>query len=263
MSGRRSHVRYSTAAARLHAHIAARVGPGSPTHAWIPPRRPLRARWNPSYGSSTDSRRVSPRAPHCNCAPRQPKPKTNPDLTPTPAHPPPRKHARSRATTSTPRAARTSRPCGDAYPRSSSSAGSPAARAASSRLSSVATFYPEARGYARAGPSSCSCTAWTTPRRTPRGSCTNQTRCAAARYARYILTPAPRGPHRTPFFLFTLEEYPTDTAVRPLQLRRCLTTFVKSARRSKRRPTGSSAPTPSPSAPNPSYSAYAAETSRT
>lgn len=82
MSGRRSHVRYSTAAARLHAHIAARVGPGSPTHAWIPPRRPHRARWNPSYGSSIDSRRVSPRAPHCNCAPRQPKPKTNPDSHP-------------------------------------------------------------------------------------------------------------------------------------------------------------------------------------
>ena len=69
------------------------------------------------------------------------------------------------------------------------------------------------------------------------------------------LTPAQRGPHRTPFFLFTLEEYYsnplTRTAVRALHLRRCLTTFVKSARRSKRRPTGSSAPTPSPSAPNP------------
>ena len=190
MSGRRSHVRYSTAAARLHAHIAARVGPGSPTHAWIPPRRPHRVRWNPSYGSSIDSRRVSPRAPRQTAlTPRQPKPKANPDLTPTPAHPPPRKHARSRATTSTPRAARTSRPCGDAYPRSSSSAASPAARAASSRLSSVATFYPEARGYARAGRSSSSCTAWTTPRRTPRGSYTNPTRCAAARYARYMSHP--------------------------------------------------------------------------
>ena len=88
--------------------------------------------------------RLTPRPP-TDSAPRQPKPKTNPDLTPTPAHPPPRKHARSRATTSTPRAARTSRPCGDAYPRLSSSAASPAARAASSRLSSVATFYPGAR----------------------------------------------------------------------------------------------------------------------
>ena len=55
----------------------------------------------------------------------------------------------------------------------------------------------------------------------------------------------------------------TRTAVRALQLRRCLTTFVKSEPRSKPRPTGSSAPTPSPSAPNPSSSAYAAETSRT
>ena len=84
MSGRRSHVRYSTAAARLHVHIAARVGAGSPTHAWIPPRHPHRARWNPSYGSSTDSRRVSPRAPRQTAlTPRQPKPKANPDLTPT------------------------------------------------------------------------------------------------------------------------------------------------------------------------------------
>ena len=154
--------------------------------------------------------RLTPRPP-TDSAPRQPKPKTNPVLTPTPAHPPPRKHARSRATTSTPRAARTSRPCGDAYRRSSSSAASPAARAASSRLSSVATFYPEARGYARAGRSSSSCTAWTTQRRTPRGSYTNQTRCVAARYARYILTPAPRGSHRTPFFFSTLEEYAIPT----------------------------------------------------
>ena len=83
MSGRRSHVRYSTAAAQLHAHIAARVGPGSPTHAWIPPRRPHRVRWNPSSGSSIDSRRVSPRAPRQTAlTPRQPKPKANPDLTP-------------------------------------------------------------------------------------------------------------------------------------------------------------------------------------
>ena len=154
--------------------------------------------------------RLTPRPP-TDSAPRQPKPKTNPDLTPTPAHPPPRKHARSRATTSTPRAARTSRPCGDAYPRLSSSAASPAARAASSRLSSVATFYPGARGYARADPSSSSCTAWTTQRRTLRGSYTNPTRCAAARYARYILTPAPRGSHRTPFFFSTLEEYAIPT----------------------------------------------------
>ena len=87
MSGRRSHVRYSTAAAQLHAHIAARVGPGSPTHAWIPPRHPHRVRWNPSYGSSTDSRRVSPRAPRQTAlTPRQPKPTTDPD----PQLPPPR-----------------------------------------------------------------------------------------------------------------------------------------------------------------------------
>ena len=132
--------------------------------------------------------RLTPRPP-TDSAPRQPEPTTNPDPTPTPAHPPSRKHARSRATTSTPRAARTSRPCGDAYPRSSSSAASPAARAASSRLSSVATFYPGARGYARAGRSSSSCTAWTTPRRTPRGSCTNPMRCAHARYARYMSHP--------------------------------------------------------------------------
>ena len=267
MSGRRSHVRYSTAAAQLHAHIAARVGPGSPTHAWIPPRHPLRARWNPSSGSSTDSRRVSPRAPRQTAlTPRQPKPKANPDLTPPRTPHPGSMRARGRQRR---RHAPPGHPVRVAMPTADRRRRRPVQRQEQrprgyrrSRLftqrrgdmHAPAARPPAAlRGRRREGHREV-------PAQTRRGAPTPDTPDTC-------LTPAQRGPHRTPFFLFTLEEYYsnplTRTAVRALHLRRCLTTFVKSARRSKRRPTGSSAPTPSPSAPNPSSSAYAAETSRT